>query len=184
MKNTFIVVSILGVVLIVGFGLLYYKFFSLSSILREDSFSKEDIVTSKDYLIDSNSQYKLLVLSNEEQLGLIVVKKNKYGLLKRMDLTSVKDRLSDSKFITTSIALPKGWGEDYDSQKVVFIASYVDEAIANDNILTEDFSINIEHFNIKDNKLLLVEAKAGKNHEGFGSDDVLHYLQEKVDIFK
>lgn len=174
-----------GIIIILFLVFLYYNFFSLSSVLNNYNFSKKDIITSKDYPSNSDEKYTLFFLSNKEQLGLIAAKKNKYGLWSKQEMASVTNDLSHNNFITLSIVIPKDWGEDYISEKTVLLASYIDEIAYTDDLLTtEDFHLNIENFEINDRKLLFVEAKVDKDNKSFGSEEVVQYLQEKLNILK
>lgn len=170
--------------LAVTLGVTYYYFFSLSSVLRASDFSMEDIITTKDYPMDSDDQYQLLLLSNEEQLGLIVAKKNRYGLWTTLSTPSITDNLSGGNFAVGSHALMDLSDGKVNSQTTVFLASYTDKLIPADNFSAEGFKLNIENFDVNDRNLLFVEAIAASDKESFGSDEVVHYLQDEFDILK
>lgn len=184
MKKRFVWALSIVVLLIISLGTIYYYFFSLSSVLRASDFSKEDIVITKDYLIDSDDQYQLLLLSNEEQLGLVVAKKNKYGLWTTLSTPSITDNLSGANFAVGSHVLMDLSDGKVNSQTTVFLASYTDERIPADNFSAEGFKLSIESFDVNDHNLLFVEATAASDKESFGSDEVVHYLQDEFDILK
>lgn len=178
----YIVRTLVAVVgLIICFGLIYYYSFSLSSILRANDFSRNDIVTTKEYSNDSGDQSTLILLANDAQVGLITAEKSNLGFWSAGP-SFVTDDLTPGNYAVNSDTLMNVSDGNFFSETIIFLAAYTDETIHAETLIAEDFEVRLETFAIDHNNLLFVEATADEDKESFGSDEVVLFLQNELDI--
>ena len=165
---------VLGALAIVGvLSLLYYRYFSITYILNEESFSKKDIVFKKEYSILENENGTLLLLANPEKIGMIFFRKNKYGIRENGHTNSIVENPSNKQIITIGFA--RETAELSRFEKHIIVAYYIDSKEKFDVGNPSDFDLNVEYIPINDRVLLFAHA-VGTNIESLGSD-VISYLE-------
>lgn len=167
--------------LLICFGLIYYYSFSLSSIIRADNFSRNDIVTTKEYSNDSGDQSTLILLANESHVGLITAEKSNFGFWST-GTSFVTNDLTPNNYAVNSVTLIDVSDGDFCTETIIFLATYTDKVIAKDTLVAEDFEVSLETFAIDHNNLLFVEATADEDKESFDSDEVVLFLQDKFGV--
>lgn len=165
-----------GVILLISLGLLsifYYRYVSVAYILKDEGFSKEDIVLQEKYSVLEDETGTLFMLANSDRIGLIYSKSNQWGLREKGVTSSVSERPAAEQIITVGFARPTEELGRFEKHSIV--AYYLaNEKL--DIVSPADFDLTVDYFSVN-NRVLLVAHAVSTDRGSLGSEDVLEYLE-------
>ena len=89
---------------VITLGLLYYRYFSMTSVLNNQKFSKSDILLIEEYTTEPAQFLNIFLLADSGKIGLVLAEKNKYGLWDKQSISSIAINPSNDEFVTLGFA--------------------------------------------------------------------------------
>ena len=171
LKRSIYIFCILAIV-VVTLSFLFYRYFSVESILRTNDFSKNDIVLKKEYTAFPKESANVFLLSNPEKIGLIYSKKNKFGIWEKEGISSVADNSTDEQIVTVGFAITNSETDRIESH--IMVAYYLESEKEFNVKSQKNYHLNVEFITINNRVLLFAHAIS---NTGISSDDVISYLE-------
>jgi hypothetical protein len=172
--GVFIVIAVL-----IGVVVWYHFNTSISSVLKRQGFTANDIITVEGYSSDAEHITKIILLANRDKLGIVGLTKQGFGKWIIQPMTSVIDNPTNGEYSTSAMSIMKNQGENFYNEKHVFVATYLDNKSEPFIVGNSDFYLNVDYFTVNGKLLLFAHAIAGKSLERFGADDVIFYLNKQ-----
>lgn len=158
----------------------YFFIFNLSSNLRTYGFHADDTIVDEGYSTDGEHPTKLMLLANEQQMGIVVLDGKGLGVWEHDPIVSILENPQDGEFASVYLPILKDWGERSYTEKHVFASAYVtiDERPFVPN--GSDFYVHADYFDV--NGRTLVYAHAMSDEDVFDQDMVIAHLKEQLGI--
>lgn len=160
-------------VVIVTLVLLYYRYFSITSLLGNEDFTKNDIVLIQEYTTYQEELINIFLLANSEKIGLVFAKKNKYGLWVE-NISSIAINPSDDDLITLGFGIFANESNLINADSHIFVSYYLDSKEEFKVISPDDYRLDVEFFPINNRVLLFAHAISNSD---ISSVDVVSYLE-------
>ncbi|MBB4824940.1 hypothetical protein HNO89_002166 [Sporosarcina luteola] len=155
-------------------SLLYYRYVSVSFILKEEKFSKKDILLKQEYPIMEDDTGTLFLLANSDRIGLLYSKSNKWGIREKGVTNSVAERPAAEQVITVGFA--RATEEFGRFEKHIIVAYYLENDKKLEIGSPSDYDLSVDYIPVN-HQVLLVAHAVSSNRERLGSDDVIAYLE-------
>ncbi|WP_100334139.1 hypothetical protein [Bacillus alkalisoli] len=153
----------------------YYYNFSLSSFLHDYGFSTKNIIHSEEITQNDGPLVKVLLLTDGENLGVLTAKRNKLWMWSNFAtgtyLSSPSSHEYASAIVVTNNDLPFGEKPLFDYH--IFVATFLEDKSAISIPSPDDFSLQVQSFEIKGKTLLYAQAKNSKEKPELTSNDVI-----------
>lgn len=172
MKKLLYCLGIFAVVIVTA-GLLYYRYFSITSVLSNEDFTKNDIVLIQEYTAYPEELINIFLLADSEKIGLVFAKKNKYGLWD-VNSSSIAINPSDEDLITLGFGIFANESDLINSDSHIFVSYYLDNKEEFKVISPDDYHLDVEFFPINNRVLLVAHAISNSD---ISSEDVVSYLE-------
>ncbi|GKV56540.1 hypothetical protein NCCP2222_24870 [Sporosarcina sp. NCCP-2222] len=166
-----------GVVLFISLGLLslfYYRYGSVVYVLKDEGFSKEDILQQEKYAVLKDETGTLFMLANSDRIGLIYSKSKKWGIREDGVTSSIAERPAAEQIITVAFARPTEELGRFEKHSIVAYYLANDEKV--DIGSPDDFDLTVDYFAVN-NRVLLVAHAVSTDRDSLGSDDIMAYLE-------
>lgn len=168
------------VVAIAALFISYFFIFNLSSNLRTYGFHPDDTIVDEGYSTDAEHPTKLMLLANEERMGIVVLDGKGLGVWEHDPIVSILENPQDGDFASVYLPILKDWGERSYTEKHVFASAYVElderPSVANG----PDFYVHADYFEVGGRTL--VYAHAMSDEEVFDQQMVVAHLREQLGV--
>ncbi|QDH22010.1 hypothetical protein [Saccharibacillus brassicae] len=168
------------VVAIAALLVAYFFFFNLSSNLRTYGFEAGDAIVDEGYSTDAEHPTKLMLLANEERMGIVVLDGKGLGVWEHDPIVSILENPQGGEFASVYLPILKDWGEQSYTEKHVFASAYVeiDERPFVPN--GPDFYVHADYFDVNGRTLLYAHAMS--DEDVFGEEQVIAHLREQLGL--
>ncbi|MCQ4086410.1 hypothetical protein [Saccharibacillus sp. JS10] len=156
----------------------YFFIFNISSNLRTYGFHPDDTIVDEGYSTDAEHPTKLMLLANEERMGIVVLDGKGLGVWEHDPIVSILENPQDGEFASVYLPIVKNWGEKSYTEKHIFASAYV--AIEDRPLVAngDDFYVHADYFDV--NGRTLVYAHAMSDEEEFSQDQVIAHLKQQL----
>ena len=166
--------------IIIGIGIfIHWKYFSLSAMLSQYNFSKEDILVKDERTpINDINQYMLL-LANDDTIGLISAEKKKFGKWEAFSV-SILDTNTNGElpYVENWLAEPRLKYGIPSWIKNLYIALLTDEELDNlEQLEIRDVEFEVNTFNVNDKILTLIHGISVHNWGGLTREAISEKLE-------
>ncbi|MDO3408139.1 hypothetical protein QWJ34_00010 [Saccharibacillus sp. CPCC 101409] len=158
----------------------YFFFFNLSSNLRTYGFHERDAIVDEGYSTDAEHPTKLMLLANEERMGIVVLDGKGLGVWAHDPIVSILENPQDGEFASVYLPILKDWGEQSYTEKHVFASAYIEIGERPTVPNGENFYVHADYFDIGGRTL--VYAHAMSDEDVFGEEHVIAHLQEQLGL--
>ncbi|OWA34051.1 hypothetical protein B9G55_17110 [Saccharibacillus sp. O16] len=168
------------VVAVAALLLSYFFIFNLSSNLRTYGFQHQDTIVDEGYSTDAEHPTKLMLLANEERMGIVVLDGKGLGVWEHDPIVSILENPQDGEFASVYLPILKDWGERSYTEKHVFASAYVTVDERPSVVNGKDFYVHADYFDV--NGRTLVYAHAMSDEEMFTEEMVIAHLREQLGL--
>ncbi|WP_138752329.1 hypothetical protein [Paenibacillus sinopodophylli] len=98
------------VVIAIGIAAYVYRAGSVKMLLHKEGFSRTDIIAEEGYSVDASRLTKVLLGANENEMGIVILEQNSFGLWDNQNSYFVLDKPDRNRYALGTFTIIKNGG--------------------------------------------------------------------------